>query len=139
MSPLDRLPRREVLAATVALLSTSSAGCALSDGTSKGATDVRVSNESTDPKSVSVTITGADSEQPRLETTLSLDPGKQTTPTASDKLPVGSDYTVEVDVEGGATDTYYWTDVSLDLAPLRVILSCNSEIYFELQSSERHL
>lgn len=132
-----QLSRRDVLAASVTTLATSVTGC--TQGSSKGATDVVVRNEASTERSIRITISGATDEQPRLETTLALDSREQATPTARDKLPVGTDYTVEVDVEGGPTDTYYWTDVSLDLAPLHVILVCNSDIYFELQSSELHL
>ena len=108
-----------------------------SQGASKGATDVVVYNEANDAKSVTVTITDAHADQPRLETTVSLDRGERFTPTESESLPVDADYTVEVDVEQGPTETYHWPDVSLELAPLHVILSCRSEIYFELQSLSR--
>ena len=129
--------RRTVLATGAAFLTASLAGCGFSRGTAKGATDVVVYNEADDAKSVAVTIADADADQPRLETTVSLGRGERATPTASDKLPVGTDYTVEIDVEQGPTETYHWPDVSLELAPLHVILSCRSEIYFELQSSSR--
>ena len=137
MPPSNYPSRRKVLATGALFLTTSNAGCTFSQGASKGATDVVVYNEADDAKSVTVTITDAHADQPRLETTVSLDRGEQVTATESDKLPVDADYTVEIDVEDGPTETYHWPDVNLELAPLHVILSCRSEIYFELQSPSR--
>lgn len=128
-----QISRRKVLSISATALGAISAGC--TTVTSKGATGVLVRNESNTGKSVKVTILRSADERQQLGTTLALDVGEQVAPTASNKLPVGTDYTVEIDVENGPTRTYYWPDVSLKLAPLHVIISCDSRIYFELQSN----
>jgi hypothetical protein len=131
MPPLNRPSRRELLTTFGTLLAASSAGCSFFQGTNKGATDVIIYNERSTTESVTVRITAAEDDSPRLETTVTLDAGAETTPTASDKLPVGTDYTIEISVSDGVTETYRWTDVRLERAPLRVRLS-DSGISFEV-------
>lgn len=121
MSPQQTPSRRRLLAATAAAASVGAAGC-LSPGSSKGATDVVVHNERRETITVELTITAADESEPRHDVTVSLDSTEQATPTDDGKLPVGTDYTVDVDVRDGPAETYEWTDVRLELAPLHVIV-----------------
>ena len=100
---------------------------------SKGATDVVIHNEATRPVSVRVTIADAGDDSPRIDRTIRLEPNTRATPTADDKLPVGADYVVSIDVEGGPTEVYRWEDVRLDRAPLHVIVDGSSNVVFALQ------
>lgn len=126
------LSRRSALATGAGLLGTSLAGCSMLD-VNKGATDVVLRNEATTPLSVTLTVTDDGAATPRLAETVTLEPSAVVTPTNDDKLPVSADYSVEVAVEGGPSETYEWTDVQLDLAPLHVILDGSSNILFALQ------
>ena len=130
----DGVDRRTVLATGAALAGGSLAGCAFLGGTSTGATDVVVHSEAAEPVSVAVSIADAEAGDPRLETTLDLDPTERTTPTASDKLPAGGSYDVAVDVEGGPSETFEWRDVRLELAPLHVVVDGGQNVLFALQA-----
>jgi len=133
MAPQRTPSRRKLLAATAAAASVGVAGC-LSPGSSKGATDVVLHNERSEPVTVELTITAADESEPRHDVTLSLDPTEQATPTDDGKLPVGTDYTVEADVRDGPSETYEWTDVRLELAPLHVLIDdSENNVVFAVQ------
>lgn len=131
-SMLKQVHRRTVLGSIALTLSLAFAGC--SQYPSKGATDVKVHNLRTEPVSIAIRITADGGEQPRVERTLSLDSTDQAVPTRNDKLPIGSDYTVDIDIENGPTESFQWEDVSLDLAPLHVLVDDTSNIVFALQS-----
>lgn len=133
--PPHRTPsRRQLLVATAGAASVGAAGC-LSSGSSKGATDVVLHNERRESITVELTITAADASEPRHDVTVTLDPTEQATPTDDGKLPVGTDYTVDVAVRDGPSETYEWTDVRLELAPLHVLIDdSENNVIFALQN-----
>lgn len=133
MSPPHSCSRRTVLSTCVAALLPAVAGCSSFDGQNKGATDVVLHNDASATETVTLTVQDGDGESPRLETTSTLEPGETVTPTASDKLPVGTDYVIEVAVEAGPQATYQWRDVQLDRAPLHVRFD-SSNVSFEPES-----
>lgn len=127
-----RPARRTVLGGSAALLA-GLAGCSLTGGSSKGATDVVLNCMASAPVEVTLTITTPDADDPRIDRTLELDTGEQATPTDDGKLPAGGDYDVTVAVAGGPTETYRWTDVTLERAPMHVIVDGSENVFFTLQ------
>lgn len=131
--------RRQCLLAVAAVATTGLAGCSSTedqDGVgSSFATDVIVSSVATDPQSVSLTITETDSDTPHTERTVELSPGETVDPVNSEKLPANtSSYTVDVSVKDGPSETFEWTDPSIDLAPLWVQIDDSTNIKFLLQA-----
>lgn len=128
----DRPARRSVLGGSAALLA-GLAGCSLGGGSSKGATDVVLNSMAPEPVEVTLTISDPEAEEPRMDRTLELDTGERATPTDDGKLPAGGDYDVTVAVADGPTETYRWTDVTLERAPMHVIVDGGSNVFFTLQ------
>jgi len=130
-----RPSRRRVVAAGAALAGASLAGCSFVPGTRKGATEVVLHNERTEPISVSLAVTGeGDGGEPRVSETIDLDSLERARPNEDDQLPVGTDYAVEVDVEDGPTETFEWRDVRVELAPLHVIVDGSDNVLFALEA-----
>jgi hypothetical protein len=134
-----RLGRRQMLAAMVAAGTTSIAGCSsfLDRGGvgDSGATDVVVHNVASESKVVSVTVTDTNAEEPHTDRTLDVAPGEIVDPVNSGKLPTNtSSYTVEVAVENGPSETFEWTDPTVQLAPLWVQIDDTRNIKFLLQA-----
>lgn len=129
------LSRRRLLsiAGTIGLATPALSGCLGWSGTAKGATDVVVHNEAGRPVAVRVTVRDAGADRPRIDQRLRLEANARATPTASDKLPVGADYVVSIDVEDGPVEVHRWEDVSLDLAPLHVIVDGSTNVVFALE------
>lgn len=48
---------------------------------------------------------------------------------------MGNDYTIEVDIDGGPSRTLEWTDVTLDLAPLRLLIFDNTHLAFTFEAN----
>lgn len=134
------LGRRRVLTTMAAVASaTSLAGCSsfLDRGGvgDSGAADVTVHNAASEPKTVSVTITDADAEEPHTDRTLELSAGENVDSVNSGKLPTNtSSYTVEVGVENGPSETFTWTDPTVQRAPLWVLIDGTRNIKFLLQA-----
>lgn len=126
MSPTPS--RRAFLAATVGV-ATVAAGCQ----SNHGATGVVVHNERDESISVALTITDAGASDPRLDETLELESCEQETPTDDGKLPTNAEYSVAVDVTDGPSETFDWADVSLERAPLHVVIDASENILFALQ------
>ena len=124
--PSGRLGRRRLLAMLAAGASaTSLAGCASVRDRSgvgdSGATDVIVHSIAAEPRTVSVTITAADAASPHTARTLAVAPGEVVDPVNAGKLPTNTDgYTVEVAVTDGPSETFEWTESTVQLAPLWV-------------------
>lgn len=118
---------------------TSLAGCSLlQDQTGvgdSGATDVIVHNIAAEPKTVSITITDREAENPHTARTLTVSPEEIVDPVNSGKLPTNtSGYTVEVAVNNGPSETFDWTDPTVQLAPLWVQIDETQNIRFLLQA-----
>lgn len=105
-------------------------------GGSKGATSVVIHNGTNETMSLSFSVADMDDNgTPRVKETVTLDPLEQIDPINEQhlsKLPVGGNYIITIDVEGGPSETFQWQDVRLELAPLHVIVEGNSNILFAL-------
>jgi hypothetical protein len=118
---------------------TSIAGCSLfrdrSGVGNSGATDVIVHNVAAEVKTVSIEITDAEAEDPHTKETLTVSPGEVVDPVNDGKLPTTtSGYTVEVSVQDGPSETFEWTDPTVQLAPLWVQIDGSRNIHFLLQA-----
>lgn len=101
-------------------------------GSRKGATSVRIHNETNEPVTLSIVVTDKDDET-RLDEMVTLDPLDEVDPIAEQylgQLPEGTDYTVNIDVENGPSETFQWQDVRIGLAPLHVIFDGSSDLLF---------
>lgn len=144
------LSRRSLLAACPALVGGSLAGCTMmqderaKEGAGRGATSIIIHNETNSSQSVSVTATDSDGKT-WIDVTDTVDAHTHVDPISLEnskrpgqrvsKLPEGNDYTVDVTVDGGVSQTLEWEDVTLDLAPLRLIIIDRSYIAFTLQAT----
>jgi hypothetical protein len=132
--PPNHIGRREALvtmAGTVSL--TALAGCTgLWDQT--GATDVIVHNATAASTTVSITITAGETEEPHTSRTVTIEGGDTLDPVNHSKLPTNARYTVEVSVKNGPSETFEWTDVTVERSPLWVILDGSANIRFLLQA-----
>lgn len=100
-----------------------------------GATDVIVHNSGPETERISISITAADDKDPRTDRTLDVPSGETIDPVNSAKLPTNtSQYTVEVAVENGPSETFEWTDPTVELAPLWVQVDGTRNIKFLLQA-----
>lgn len=131
--------RRQSLFTMAAVATAGITGCSSTqnqnDIGNSGATDVIVSSAAPDHRTVSITITEDDSETPHTVRTFDLSPGETVDPVNVGKLPTNnSSYTVEVTVEDGPSETFEWTDPSVELAPLWVRLDETPNIKFLLQA-----
>lgn len=128
------LGRRQVLAgigttAGIAAL----AGCsALWEQT--GAMDVVAHNAASGTRTVSVTITADGAEEAHTSRSLVIDPGETVDPVNRSKLPTNTDYSVDVAVEDGPSETFEWTDPTVERAPLWVFVDGTRNVKFLLQS-----
>lgn len=148
MSWLSTVTRRRLLVAGTALVGGVSAGCMLKetqalDGRERAggaATGIYIHNETDSDQSVSVTATDADGKT-WIDVTVPVDAHTnfqinpmsfeyQRTDLRVSLLPVGNDYTVDVAVDGGVSDTLEWNDVKQGLSPLRVIILDKSDLVF---------
>lgn len=86
-----------------------------------------------DPVEMTLTVSAPDADEPYIDRTVTLDTGERVTPTDDGKLPVGADYDVTVDVADGPTESYRWSDVRLERAPMHVLVDGSSNVYFTLQ------
>ncbi|WP_254543305.1 hypothetical protein [Halomarina pelagica] len=115
--------RRTVLrAGSISVFGISGAGCLSS---SRGATDIDISNETTDEITVTIAVTSIDDSDIIVEETMSLSPNEEQT--VNNKVLMHTDNLVEVTVQNGPSDTYEWNDA---VSPLAVRVT-NGEITFE--------
>lgn len=133
------MSRRQSLFTMAAVAATGLAGCGSTQDTNgvanSFATDVIVCSAASAPRTVSITITEADADTPHTDRTLDLSPGETVDPVNSGKLPANSSsYTVEVAVEDGPSETFEWTDPSVELAPLWVRIDGTQNVTFLLQA-----
>lgn len=144
------LSRRSLLAACPVLVGGSLAGCTMTqderanEGSGTGATSIIIHNETNTSQSVSVTATDSDGKT-WIDVTDTIDAHKHVDPLSLEnakrtdqrvsQLPVGNDYTIDVAVDGGVSQTLEWEDVTLDLAPLRLLVIDKSYIAFTLQAT----
>lgn len=135
-----QLDRRRLLATMAALAGTTSiAGCSLSRDRpgvgDSGATDVILHNTASEPKTVAITITDRAAESPHTDRTLTVSPGETIDPVNAAKLPTNtSGYTVEVAVTDGPSETFEWTEPTVELAPLWVQVDGTHNVRFLLQA-----
>ncbi|WP_254821145.1 hypothetical protein [Haloglomus halophilum] len=108
-----------------------SAGCsAFGTGTSRGATDIVLHNEASDPRTVAVLVT-QDGDEPRIDTSFEMAPN--TRETINNEVLMNADYDVEVTMTGEFADSPYsethsWQDAG---QPLHVIV--HEQIVFAVQ------
>lgn len=102
--------------------------------TQPGATDVVIYNAASETRTVSVTITASDAEEPHTARSLEVPPDHLTDPVNRSKLPLTTDYTVAVAVEDGPSETFEWTDPTVERAPLYVFVDGTRNIKFLLQA-----
>lgn len=127
------LSRRELLGSIVATAGITGLGGCLSLS-QPGASDVMVYNAATQPKSLSITITASETDQPHTSRSITVAPGEQTDPVNQSKLPLNSNYTIEVAVENGPSETFQWEDPTVERAPLFVFIDGTRNIKFLLQA-----
>lgn len=137
--PRGGIGRRRILAALAAVATAGLAGCSWGQNGNgvgnSGATDVIACNGGSEPRTVTITVTAADSDTPHTSRTLELSPGETVDPVNSGKLPTTArSYTVEVTVENGPSETFEWEDPSVELAPLWVRVDESRNIKFLLQA-----
>lgn len=103
------LPRRRALATTAAVAGTATVpGCtALRNQT--GATDVILYNAASGTRTVSITITANETEEPHTSRTLAVPPNETIDPVNRSKLPTNTSYTVDISVENGPSETFEGT------------------------------
>jgi hypothetical protein len=124
--------RRSFLVAAAATGSAALAGCFALD--QAGASDVVAHSVAETARTVTITITARDAEAPRTDRSLRLAPGETVNPVNDGKLPMNDEYTVTVDVESGARETFEWTDTDVELAPLHVLVDDGDNPRFLLQA-----
>lgn len=131
--------RRRHLATVAGVATAGFAGCSslrtdrgVSDS---GATDVILSSAASEQRTVTVTITEADAETPRTDRTVDLSPAETVDPVNDGKLPTNtSSYSVSVSVVDGPSETFEWTEPTVELAPLWVRIDDTRNIVFLLQA-----
>ena len=126
---VDGIDRRRYLSTLATFAGvTATTGCVAWEQT--GATDIRLYSLAADPLTVSVVITGANTTDPHTSRTLSVSQGETIDSVNRGKLPTNTSYTVAVAIEEGASETFDWTDPTLDLAPLHVLIEDPQTIEF---------
>lgn len=131
--------RRQSLFTMTAVATMGLAGCGSpqdADGVGNSfATDVIVHNAASDARTVSITITELDADTPHTDRTLDLSGGETVDPVNNGKLPANdSSYAVDVTVEAGPSETFEWTDLTAELAPLWVRIDETENVKFLLQA-----
>lgn len=128
------LRRRRALSMIAATVGTATlAGCStIWDQT--GAADVIVHNAASETKTIDITITAGDVEDPHTSRTLEVAPNNQANPVNDSKLPTNTGYTVAVAITDGPSETFEWTDPSVKRTPLWILVDDSQHIKFLLQS-----
>lgn len=127
------MSRRQMLGSMAATAGiTGLTGCFSMD--QLGASDVMIYNATTEIKSISVTITASESEEPHTSRSLEVAPAQETNPVNQSKLPLNTDYTIEVAVKDGPSEIFEWKDPTVERAPLFVFIDGSRNIKFLLQA-----
>lgn len=121
--------RRQLLGAVTTIGAAGLAGCS-GLGAQTGATDAVLTNTGSAAHTVTVTITPADGDEPHTDRTVGLAPGERIDPLNDDKIPLNTDYTVEVAVENGPEETFEWTDTDVERAPLYIEVDDSDNVDF---------
>lgn len=145
-----RASRRHTLGAMAAIGSAVGlAGCSsfLGDGNddgdndgddgvgNSGATDVVVVNAATESKEVAITVTEDGATDPAIDETIALSAGELVEEVTRSKLPTNtSGYTVDVSVTDGPSESFEWTDPTVELAPLWVRVDETRNVKFLFQA-----
>ena len=137
--PSTGITRRQSLVTMAALVTAGLAGCSSRDSQdgmgNSGAVDVIAYSAASEPRTVSITVTDAEAETPHTSRTETLEPGEAVDPVNSSKLPTNtSRYTVDVAVADGPSERFEWTDPTVELAPLWVVVDDTRNINFLLQA-----
>lgn len=126
--------RREVLGSVTGFAATASlAGCT-SIWSQPGASDVVLHNLGPDPSTVTVRIRAADRDEPRTDRRLEVSSGATVDPVNRGKLPLNVGYVITVTVEDGPEETFEWTDPTVSLAPLHILVDGSENVTFLLQA-----
>jgi hypothetical protein len=123
--------RRAFLGGAAALGASLTAGCSLWRQT--GAVDVEASNVADETKTVTFAITPKGADRPHTERSLELAPGEVVDRVNDGKLPTNDEYAVTVDVADGPRETFEWTDVDVERAPLLVLVDGSENVDFFLK------
>jgi hypothetical protein len=100
-----------------------------------GATDVVVVNAAAESREIAITVTEDGAADPAIDETLTLAAGELVERVKPSKLPTNVDgYTVAVSVTDGPSETFEWTDPTVELAPLWVRIDDTRNIKFLLQA-----
>jgi Tfp pilus assembly major pilin PilA len=99
-----------------------------------GATDVVVVNDSSSHKTVTVTITDVEANEIHTDRAITTAPRTQNDSVNDGKLPLNTDYRIEVNVENGPAETFEWDDPVIDRAPLWIRVDDSRNITFLLQA-----
>lgn len=127
------LSRRQILGSIVATAGLGGAAGCLSMG-QLGASDVVAYNAADESKTISVTITAGDTEDPHTSRSMTVAPGQKIDPVNQSKLPLNTDYLIEVIVENGPSETFEWNDPTVERAPLYVFIDDTTNIKFLMQA-----
>lgn len=107
-------------------------GCSSSMSSSRGATDIILHNEATNPRQIDVTVTEHDDNSTKIDTRVELD--SNTRHTINNEVLMGNDYDVAVTFTDKTinppayTETQEWNDAG---EPLHVIV--HEQIVFAVQ------
>lgn len=83
---------------------------------------------------VTVRIKAADRDETRTDRRLEVPAGGTVDPVNRGKLPLTVGYVITVEVEGGPDETFEWTDPTVSLAPLHVLVDGSENVTFLLQA-----
>ena len=124
--------RRSLLGGLGTAALTALAGCSDSLAAGRGATDILLHNESTNTLSVDVHVTGTNTDEPRIDTTVALDPN--TRHKFNSDVLMNADYDVQITAlepsadESETTGTHEWNNADHTLHAL-----IDEEIVFAVQ------
>lgn len=133
LNPSQKLSRRQMLGSLGVSASVFGLGGCLSLS-QPGASDVMIYNGTNEAMVLSVTITASNSEEPNTSRSIEVTPGERTDPVNQGKLPLNTNYTINVTVENGPSETFAWKDPTVTRAPLYVFIDGSRNIKFLLQA-----
>lgn len=121
------MPARRAVLAGLTTVAAGTGGCLFDRGQARGATDVVVHNESASERSVALTVTTSDGAT-KIDRTLELSVAAATI--INNEVLMNADYTVEIDVADGPSETHEWTEAG---SPLHVIVDGCENVVFAVQ------
>lgn len=99
-----------------------------------GATDVFVISTASQPRTLTVAIRDTEADAQLTERTIPVSPGEQAGPVRESKLPTNTSYRIEASLEDGPSETFEWTDPTVERAPLWILVDDSQNIKFLLQA-----